>query len=254
MKVAFLRCVGVYLDLICAAIRRLESSGRRKFDDPALAPLEKPVIREQDPIMGIVTRVVGTVLGFIDGILRGFTDMFLSKPLPAIPSDLDAAELQTLDDEQRTFKAKTLWQESGAVIMAEASELSSLKPHLDELGVRLYAVVKENIGTEVQNFRPYFAGEIFLDLKKRFYGPRERRMGLSAFIRVGVWRNIMRAFRNGFTGNVKGEGFMLGAVYVIGAGQQGIVLEHREMEFGDKVNILAVLSAVRSLSVQMVEK
>ncbi|KAJ8365299.1 hypothetical protein SKAU_G00141300 [Synaphobranchus kaupii] len=138
--------------------------------------------------------------------------------------------------------------------MTEASELSSLKPQLDELGVPLYAVVKEDIGTEVQDFRPYFAGEIFLDIEKRFYGPRERKMGLSAFFRWGVWRNGLRAFRNGFKGNVQGEGFVLGAVYVIGAGLQGIALEHREMEFGDKVDILAVLRAVQSLPVAMVEK
>ena len=36
-------------------------------------------------------------------------------------------------------------------------------------------------------------------------------------------------------GNVFGEGFVLGGVFVIG--QQGIFVEHREMEFGDKVNI-----------------
>lgn len=136
----------------------------------------------------------------------------------------------------------------------EASELSSLKPQLDTLGVPLYAVVKEDIGTEVQDFRPYFAGEIFLDVKKCFYGPRERKMGLSAFLRLGVWRSGLRAFRNGFKGNVFGEGFVLGAVYVIGAGQQGIFLEHREMEFGDKVNILAVLRAARSLPAELVEK
>lgn len=50
----------------------------------------------------------------------------------------------------------------------EAAELSSLKPQLDQLGVPLYAVVKEDIGTEVQNFRPYFKGEIFLDEKVDF--------------------------------------------------------------------------------------
>lgn len=49
--------------------------------------------------------------------------------------------------------------------LQEAAELSSLKPQLDELGVPLYAVVKEDVGTEVQNFRPYFKGEIFLDEK-----------------------------------------------------------------------------------------
>lgn len=49
--------------------------------------------------------------------------------------------------------------------MQEAADLSSLKPKLDELGVPLYAVVKEQIRTEVQDFQPYFKGEIFLDEK-----------------------------------------------------------------------------------------
>ncbi|KAJ8284666.1 hypothetical protein COCON_G00035160 [Conger conger] len=217
--------------------------------------LMSPAVLEREILtMGILTRGLGSVFGFVEGILRGFTDLFLTKPLPASLPCLQDADLKTLDGEERTFKAKELWQESGAVIMAEAAELSSLKPQLDTLGVPLYAVVKEAISTEVQDFRPYFAGEIFLDLKKRFYGPRERKMGLSAFIRLGVWKSGLRAFRNGFAGNVHGEGFVLGAVYVIGADQQGIVLEHREMEFGDKVNILEVLRAVRSLPVEMVEK
>uniref|UniRef100_A0A3Q3JC15 Peroxiredoxin-like 2A n=1 Tax=Monopterus albus TaxID=43700 RepID=A0A3Q3JC15_MONAL len=129
----------------------------------------------------------------------------------------------------------------------EAAELSSLKPQLDELGVPLYAVVKEDVGTEVQNFRPYFKGEIFLDEKRCFYGPRERKMGLLAFLRVGVWINGLRAYKKGFMGNVQGEGYVLGGVFVIGRGQQGILLEHREIEFGDQVNIEDVIRAARRI-------
>ncbi|KAG9335631.1 hypothetical protein JZ751_004396 [Albula glossodonta] len=132
----------------------------------------------------------------------------------------------------------------------EASELSSLKPKLEELGVPLYAVVKENIGAEIQNFKPHFAGEIFLDDQRRFYGPRVRKMGFMGFLRTGVWKNGFRAFRRGFLGNVYGEGFVLGGVFVIGPGQQGILLEHREKEFGDKVNILAVLRTARKIGVE----
>lgn len=112
-------------------------------------------------------------------------------------------------------------------------------------------MVKEDVGTEVQNFRPFFKGEIFLDEKRRFYGPRERKMGLLGFLRVGVWMNGLRAFKNGFSGNVLGEGFVLGGVYVIGQGEQGILLEHREIEFGDKVNIEEVIRAVRRISQEL---
>ena len=46
-------------------------------------------------------------------------------------------------------------------------------------------------------------------------------MGLSGFLRVGVWKNGYRAFKNGFLGgNVYGEGFVMGGVFVIGPGSQ----------------------------------
>lgn len=129
----------------------------------------------------------------------------------------------------------------------EASELSSLKPQLEELGVPLYAVVKENIGTEIQDFRPFFAGEIYLDEKKSFYGQQPRRMGGMGMLRLGVLQNFKRAWSAGFQGNMKGEGFILGGVYVIGPEKQGILLEHQEKEFGDKVNTESVLEAVKKI-------
>lgn len=55
-------------------------------------------------------------------------------------------------------------------LLQEAADLSSLKPKLDELGVPLYAVVKEQIGTEVKDFQPYFKGEVFLDEKVHVLG------------------------------------------------------------------------------------
>ena len=50
-----------------------------------------------------------------------------------------------------------------SIFLQEAADLSSLKSKLDELGVPLYAVVKEHIKNEVKDFQPYFKGEIFLD-------------------------------------------------------------------------------------------
>lgn len=132
----------------------------------------------------------------------------------------------------------------------EASELSSLKPQLEELGVPLYAVVKENIDTEIQDFRPHFAGDIYLDEKKSFYGQEPRSMGGMGMLRWGVLQNFKRAWSAGYKGNMKGEGFILGGVYVIGSGKQGILLEHQEKEFGDKVDIASVLEAAKKVVVE----
>ena len=39
-------------------------------------------------------------------------------------------------------------------------------------------------------------------------------------IRLGVWYHSFRAWNGGFSGNLEGEGFILGGVFVIGPGKQ----------------------------------
>jgi len=123
----------------------------------------------------------------------------------------------------------------------EAQGLSSLRPQLDAHGVPLYAVVHEVLG--VAEFQPFFKGEIFLDKEKRFYGPVERTMLLSGFLRWSVLSNMFRNRKTGIAGNLEGEGRILGSVFVIGSGSQGILFEHRELEFGDYANTSEVLAA-----------
>uniref|UniRef100_A0A0D9R537 Peroxiredoxin-like 2A n=1 Tax=Chlorocebus sabaeus TaxID=60711 RepID=A0A0D9R537_CHLSB len=187
-------------------------------------------------------------------LLVANTDVFLSKPQKAALEYLKDIDLKTLEKEPKTLKAKELWEKNGAVIMAmrrpgcfcleEVAGLSSLKHMLDELGVPLYAVVKEHIRTEVKDFQPYFKGEIFLDEKKKFYGPQRQKMMFMGFIHLGVWYNFFRAWNEGFSGNLEGEGFIRPQVFVVGSGKQGILLRHREKE-GDKVNLLSVLEAAK---------
>ncbi|CAG5130336.1 unnamed protein product, partial [Candidula unifasciata] len=86
---------------------------------------------------------------------------FVKSPENATLDYLSNARLQTFDSEPREFQASELWEKNGAVIMAEALGLSSLKPQLDARGVPLYAVVHETLG--VAEFQPFFKGEIFLD-------------------------------------------------------------------------------------------
>ncbi|XP_075073251.1 peroxiredoxin-like 2A [Mixophyes fleayi] len=211
--------------------------------------------------MGLWSISIGALGAALAGILLANTDYFLAKTEQATLEYLGDTELKSISDESRTFKAKELWERNGAVIMAvrrpgcflcreEASGLSSLRPELDQLGVPLYGMVKEKIGSEVEDFEPYFKGEIFLDEKKRFYGPQKRKMMFMGLIRLGVWQNFVRAWKAGFEGNLEGEGLILGGMFVIGSGNQGILLEHREKEFGDKVNLTAVLEAAKKINKQ----
>ncbi|KAK6293811.1 hypothetical protein J4Q44_G00361370 [Coregonus suidteri] len=197
--------------------------------------------------MGMWSLGLGALGVAIVGIFLANTDLCLTKAAQASLEYLEDADLRSTGDDEKTIKAKALWEKTGAVVMAEASELSSLKTQLEELGVPLVAVVKENIGTEIQDFRPHFAGDIYVDEQHHFYGPLQRKMGGLGFIRLGVWQNFMRAWKAGYQGNMLGEGFVLGGVFVIGAGNQGILLEHREKEFGNKVENEDVLEAAKRI-------
>ncbi len=52
-----------------------------------------------------------------------------------------------------------------SIPLSEASVLSSMKPQLDELRVLLYAVVKEDMDTKIQDFKKFFTGEKFGDVQ-----------------------------------------------------------------------------------------
>ncbi|TKS85652.1 Redox-regulatory protein FAM213A [Collichthys lucidus] len=197
--------------------------------------------------MVTVTAVLKTVSLLVAEFISNITDWFQTKPAWANLEVLEAIELKTTGGVHERHKAKTLWEKTGAVIMVEAAELSSLQSQLQDLEVPLFAVVKENLGKELDCFKKYFSGKVYVDHKRNFYGPRERWMFLSMVLRIGVWRNLWRAYRKSFRGNFRGEGFVLGGVFVIGPGDQGILLEHREKEFGDKVNMLALLRTARKM-------
>ncbi|KAL0964610.1 hypothetical protein UPYG_G00326420 [Umbra pygmaea] len=183
--------------------------------------------------MGMWSLGLGALGAVVAGLFLANTDLCLTKAVHASLEYLENANLRSTVDGEKTLKAKALWEKTGAVVMAEAAELSSLKTQLEELGVPLVAVVKENIGT---------ARSIEITTSMV-----QRKMGGLGFIRLGVWQNFLRAWRDGYQGNMLGEGFTLGGVFVIGAGNQGILLEHREKEFGNKVEKEDVLKAVKRI-------
>ena len=72
-------------------------------------------------------------------------------------------------------------------------------------------------------------------------------MGASGFLRLSVWMAFFRARGKGIEGNMKGEGRLLGGVFVIGPGEEGVVFEHRESEFGDHANLTDIMDAVKKM-------
>ncbi|CAB3998381.1 Hypothetical predicted protein [Paramuricea clavata] len=100
----------------------------------------------------------------------------------------------------------------------EASVLSSLKAELDQRGIPLIGVVHETIG--VEEFKPFFKGDIYLDDQS-----------------------------GGFHGNMDGEGRLMGGLFVVGAADQGVLLEYREKVWGDHADIEVVRAAVENIKI-----
>lgn len=127
----------------------------------------------------------------------------------------------------------------------EAAKLSSLRPELDQLNVPLYGILHEEQGSK--SFKNYFQGELFLDEEKAFYDAQNGWMGLLGMARLSVLRSALRARSGGYQGNLKGEGRLLGSTVVVGPGEQGILFEYHEQEFGDHAPISDIADAVRKI-------
>lgn len=128
----------------------------------------------------------------------------------------------------------------------EASQLSSLLSKLNQHGVPLVGVVHQKRGAD--QFKSYLKGELFLDSKRKFYGPHQRWMFLTGFLRISVLKAFWRA--RGIENNLDGEGRLLGGLFVIGPQDQGVLLEHREKEFGDKADLKDVMDAVSRIKMR----
>jgi len=129
----------------------------------------------------------------------------------------------------------------------EAKELSSLVPKLNENKIKLVGVVHETLGVDL--FRPYFPnGEIYYDPNRSFFKAiGDRWLGLVGFFYPSVWKNLNRSSSKGVTGNLEGEGRLLGGVLVIGSNDRGIVYEHREKVWGDHADFQEVLNVCERL-------
>lgn len=125
--------------------------------------------------------------------------------------------------------------------------------------VRIVAVVKEDIKNEVQDFRAgFWSEEVFLDSDRHFFhalgGGRENKpMGLKAFLAMVLnpfsksrTKGALSAAKaDGVSGNIEGEGFVTGGMYVVR--QDGkAAYSFLEEEMGDIAPIDDVIEGVKA--------
>uniref|UniRef100_A0A3Q3EQI5 Uncharacterized protein n=1 Tax=Labrus bergylta TaxID=56723 RepID=A0A3Q3EQI5_9LABR len=67
--------------------------------------------------MATVTTVLKAVSMFVAELMSSFTDWFQTKPAWANLEVLEETELRTTGGVHERYKAKTLWEKTGAVVM-----------------------------------------------------------------------------------------------------------------------------------------
>eukprot|EP00442_Polarella_glacialis_P050541 CAMPEP_0115132892 /NCGR_PEP_ID=MMETSP0227-20121206/54054_1 /TAXON_ID=89957 /ORGANISM="Polarella glacialis, Strain CCMP 1383" /LENGTH=152 /DNA_ID=CAMNT_0002538833 /DNA_START=161 /DNA_END=619 /DNA_ORIENTATION=+ len=142
----------------------------------------------------------------------------------------------------------------------EAQEAFS---HIDEFKAagasRVVALVKENVGTEVEDFRKgYWPGDILMDKEQEFYkalgggSPHKPFSGLVSFLAMllnpfatrGTKQNLARCKAKKVDGNITGEGFVAGGCYVLRRDGTA-AFSFLEKELGDHAKVQDILAALR---------
>ncbi|RKP27269.1 AhpC/TSA antioxidant enzyme-domain-containing protein [Syncephalis pseudoplumigaleata] len=124
-----------------------------------------------------------------------------------------------------------------------------------QLGTRIYVVFHERMGVDefVQKYFPH-PGDVFIDESKGFYkatgGGKLRWGGITTFLKPSFWSIYQRNKTRKVEGNLKGEGRILGGLYVVKPGDAGIQYEHVEQQFGDIASLENVIRACEQASGQ----
>ncbi|CAG0899415.1 unnamed protein product [Cyprideis torosa] len=133
--------------------------------------------------------------------------------------------------------AGSLFEKTGAL---EARHLSAL----DLGGIPLYGMFHSPADdkTTVEEFKKYFKGDCYLDEERRFFGGH---LPLSGLLRFSVIRKIAAlTMGRDVSGNMVGDGTVMGGVFVLGSRGQGVLFEHREINFGVHADLEDVKKAL----------
>ncbi|KAF3651721.1 putative chaperonin 60 subunit beta 4, chloroplastic-like [Capsicum annuum] len=163
------------------------------------------------------------------------------------------------------MKASKLWRDKPAVFVcirrpgcimcrAEAHQLYAKKPIFDALGVQLFAVLHEQIESEVMDFWPrYWGGVVLFDRSMGFYkalggGNLLKDKFISGFLlNPRAISNYRRAKAMGVDQNFRGEGETKGGLFIVGKGKSGIAYQFIERNFGDWAPLSEIFEICRRL-------
>jgi len=173
----------------------------------------------------------------------------------------------TLTDpkDNSTFKASSIFQNGPALILVvrrpgcqlcreEAVRISSQRDLISgKIGLNMVAIVHENLDNEIEEFNNgFWKGTVYFDKEKAFFsalgGGEIQYGGFVNFLKPSVWSNILRNRKTGVTGNFKGDGTVLGGLYIIKSDTEGVTYQYREKVWGDHAPLEQVLKACEQVS------
>ncbi|CAI2172370.1 20072_t:CDS:2 [Funneliformis geosporum] len=165
------------------------------------------------------------------------------------------------------FKAGKIWENAPALILVvrrpgcqlcreESVRISSLRELISgKMGLNMVAIVHENLNNEVEDFNQgFWKGTVYFDKEKAFFsaigGGKIQYAGLTNILKPTVWYNIWSNYKTGVTGNLKGDGTVLGGTYIIKSGTEGgkVIYQYREKVWGDHAPLEEVLKACEQVS------
>ncbi|XP_071717345.1 uncharacterized protein [Rutidosis leptorrhynchoides] len=163
------------------------------------------------------------------------------------------------------FRISDLWRDKPSLLLcirrpgcimcrAEAHKLYSKKPIFDALGINLFAVLHEQIESEVRDFWPrYWGGVVLFDKNMDLFkalggGSLLKDKFISGFLfNPRARANYKRAKAMGIEQNFKGEGEIKGGLFMVGRGKSGIAYQFIERNFGDWAPLAEVIEIGKKL-------
>jgi len=116
-----------------------------------------------------------------------------------------------------------------------ARHISALRPKFEAINVGFVGVGHERLGIEFFIKEKYFDGDLYLDETKQLYTAFGTKVeGIKGILKTKAWEAINQAKSEGFSGNLKGNGFQMGGTFVMDTKNYELVFAHRSEFFGDE--------------------
>ena len=128
--------------------------------------------------------------------------------------------------------------------------MQNIKPKLIEKRIKLVAILHENLGSDefIRGFWPN--DPIYLDSDKAIFAAISSNQSvrkqsiLSGILSLDMWKRVSQAKAAGLEGNLEGEGSVLGGIFLIGPGEEGVNWVRLEKSFGDNATNEEILANI----------